>query len=83
MDLRPAFGRRLRVLRVKRGFSQEQLAERAEVHWTYVSGIERGRRSPTLNVLGRLAYALDLPVSTLVRGLTDHDAPRRGTSGTR
>ena len=75
MDLRPAFGRRLRTLRVKKGLSQEQLAERAELHWTYISGIERGRRSPTLNILGRLARALDRPLNQLTRGLVDNDAP--------
>ena len=75
MDLRPAFGHRLRTLRVKKNLSQEQLAERAALHWTYISGIERGQRSPTLNILGRLAHALGLPLSRLVRGLADSDGP--------
>ena len=73
-DLRRAFGHRLRTRRLAKGLSQEQLAEQAELHWTYISGIERGRRNPTLNTLGRLARALDLPVSRLVSGLTDSDA---------
>ena len=38
--------------RLAKGLSQEQLAEQAELHWTYISGIERGQRSPTLNTLG-------------------------------
>ena len=59
---------------VEPSVSQEQLAEQAELHWTYISGIERGQRSPTLNTLGRLARALGLPVSRLVSGLTDSDA---------
>ena len=75
MDLRRAFGYRLRTRRLAKGLSQEQLAEQAELHWTYISGIERGRRSPTLNTLGRLARALNLPVSRLVSGLADSDAP--------
>jgi transcriptional regulator with XRE-family HTH domain len=68
-DLRPAFGRRVRALRQKRGLSQEQLAERADLHWTYISGIERGRRNPGLNILGRLACALDVPLPKLVSNL--------------
>lgn len=71
MDLRRAFGDRLRELRMDRKLTQEQLAERAELHWTYISGIERGTRSPTLNILGRLAKALRTPLSTLVEGLRD------------
>jgi len=65
-DLRPAFGRRVRALRERRGLSQEQLAERAGLHWTYVSGIERGTRNPGLNTLGRLSRALDVPLSRLL-----------------
>jgi transcriptional regulator with XRE-family HTH domain len=59
----------LRSLREKRGLSQEQLAERAELHWTYVSGIERGKRNPGLNILGRLSRALDISLPQLVTGL--------------
>jgi transcriptional regulator with XRE-family HTH domain len=57
--------------------SQEQLAERAETHWTYVSGIERGRHNPGLNMLGRLAHALDLPLSGLLDGVGDLPKRRR------
>ena len=69
-----------KTARDHRGPAHDRLAERRaraarELHWTYISGIERGRRSPTLNTLGRLARALDLPVSRLVSGLTDGDAP--------
>jgi transcriptional regulator with XRE-family HTH domain len=49
--------------------SQEQLAERAELHWTYVSGVERGRRNPSLNILARLAQALGLSLPQLVANL--------------
>jgi transcriptional regulator with XRE-family HTH domain len=68
-DLRPAFGRRVRALRARRGLSQEKLAERAQLHWTYISGIERGKRNPGLNILGRLSGALEVPLSRLVGGL--------------
>jgi transcriptional regulator with XRE-family HTH domain len=73
-DLRPAFGRRIRALRLARHLSQEELAERANLHWTYISGIERGRRSPSLNSMGRLASALGVPLSSLVEELSKEPA---------
>jgi transcriptional regulator with XRE-family HTH domain len=51
--------------------SQEQLAERAELHWTYVSGIERGRRNPGLNILARLAKALHVTLPGLITDLRE------------
>jgi transcriptional regulator with XRE-family HTH domain len=56
--------------------SQEQLAERADTHWTYVSGIERGRHNPGLNMIGRLAKALHVSPSELLSGLAHVSQPR-------
>jgi len=75
-DARPVFGRRVREVRLRKHLSQEQLAARANLHWTYVSGIERGIRNPGLNILVRLATALDLSLSELVAGLT-REPPKR------
>lgn len=69
-DLRAAFGRRVRELRNERKLSQEALAERARLHWTYVSAVERGLRTPGLDVIGRLAAALKVSPSELFRPLT-------------
>jgi len=52
------FGERLRTLRQERGWSQEELAARSKHHWTYIGGIERGERNPTLLVIVSLAVAL-------------------------
>lgn len=52
------FGMKVRQLREKRGWSQEELAGRAGLHWTYVGGIERGERNPSLKNILRLAKAL-------------------------
>lgn len=68
-DLRPAFGARVRKLRTGLGLSQEALAERAELHWTYVSGVERGVRNPGLNTVGRLARALEVTPADLLTGV--------------
>jgi transcriptional regulator with XRE-family HTH domain len=68
-DLRQALGARFRLLRQQRRLSQETLAERAGLHWTYVSGIERGRRNPGLNTLGELARALRVSLPQLLEGI--------------
>jgi transcriptional regulator with XRE-family HTH domain len=68
-DLRAAFGRRVRELRKARGLSQEELAARAGVHWTYLGGIERGERNPALVNIGRIAAALKIPLVELFTGL--------------
>ena len=62
---RAAFGRRVRVLRVARGMSQEDLADAAGVHRTYVSSLERGLRNVGLDNVYALADALDVDPSEL------------------
>lgn len=52
--------------RIAKELSQEQLAERAGIHRTYISQLERGLKSPTLEVLIRISTALDLATSTLL-----------------
>jgi transcriptional regulator with XRE-family HTH domain len=64
-DIRTTFGRRVRELREKQGWSQEQLAERCGLHRTYVGGIERGERNPALLNIGRIARALGVQVRDL------------------
>ena len=66
-DLRAAFGRRVRELRKAKGFSQEELAHRAGMHYTYVGGIERGERNPALVNIGALASALGVSLAELFR----------------
>ena len=60
-----AFGQYIRRLRERRGYTQEQLAFRAGMHVTYLSGIERGSRNPSLRSIRRLAKALGVRVSKL------------------
>jgi transcriptional regulator with XRE-family HTH domain len=62
------FGMRIRDVRMSRGLSQEQLAAKAERHWTYVGSIERGRRNVTLTTIYALAKALGVePAELLAR----------------
>ena len=58
MDVRERIGRNVRQHRRRCGLSQEELAHRSGLDRTYVSGIERGRRNPTVLVLEQLAEAL-------------------------
>lgn len=58
MDKKVALGARIKALRKRQGWSQEQLAERVGISTQYVSNIERGKENPTLDLLLRLAEAL-------------------------
>jgi transcriptional regulator with XRE-family HTH domain len=66
MKLRAVVARNVRHQREAQSLSQEDLAHRARMHTTYLSGIENGRRNPTLDVVERLAAALGVEVATLV-----------------
>lgn len=57
-DVRHILATNLRLARVALGMSQEDLAAAAVIDRTYVSGIERGVRNPTITVLARFAHAL-------------------------
>ena len=62
-----AFGKAVRKMRLRKNISQEELAHRAEIHRTYLSDIECGKRNPTIITMHRLAIALDCPLHKLTR----------------
>ncbi|MCA6105394.1 helix-turn-helix transcriptional regulator [Bradyrhizobium sp. WSM 4400] len=64
-----AFGKIIAGLRLSARLSQEELADRATIHRTYVSQIERGLKSPTIVMLFRLAKALDTTPSKILQQL--------------
>jgi transcriptional regulator with XRE-family HTH domain len=66
MDVRRRVGLNLKEIRKERGLSQEGLAFDCGLHRTYVSGVERGLRNPTVVVLAKIAKALDVPASRLL-----------------
>ena len=66
LPLRELVRKRLRAFRLAKGFTQEQLCEKAGLSLDAVSRIEGGSRSPTLDTLERLASALGVSVSELV-----------------
>lgn len=67
-SVRVRFGLAVRKRRQELGISQEELADRAELHRTYISDIERGRRNLSLDNIEKLALALELSLSELMRG---------------
>jgi XRE family transcriptional regulator, regulator of sulfur utilization len=59
------FADRIRELRAARGWSQERLAEEADLHRTYIGGIERALRNVSLYNIAKLAHAFGVPVAEL------------------
>ena len=59
------FGKKVRALRESKGWSQEDLSEASGLHRTYISGIERGTRNPTLTVIWQFADAFGIHPSEL------------------
>ncbi len=70
-ELLRALGVAIRALRVSRGLTQEQLAESAGLHTTYLSDVERGRRNIGVINLDRLAAALSVDLPTLMRAVEE------------
>jgi transcriptional regulator with XRE-family HTH domain len=65
-DPRKPLGLAIRKRREELGLTQEQLAERADLHWTFISGVERGVRNISILKLHRIALGLGIMVRDLV-----------------
>jgi transcriptional regulator with XRE-family HTH domain len=65
-DWQAIVAKNVRKLRQQRKLTQEQLAFAAEIDLTYLGGIERGRRNPSLLVMARIAEALRVPLPKLL-----------------
>jgi len=74
------FAENLRAARKAKGRSQEALAEAADVVFSQVGRIERGRVDPGVRTVARLARGLDIEVADLFDGVpkADRTTPRRG-----
>ena len=70
VDVRETFGGRVRELRLKRGLTQEAFAAACRLDRTYVSGIERGVRNPSLRNIARIADKLGVTLSRLFEGVS-------------
>ena len=69
MTIEKQLGMRIRYLRNKKKMSQEELSFTSGVNRNYLSDLERGTRNPTLKVLEKIAKALDIDLSTLLKGI--------------
>ena len=58
-------GRGIKQLRRKHRLTQQELAKRCTIHYQFLGGIERGTENPTLDILGRIARALGVPLPEL------------------
>src|SRR4051812_38452552 len=70
-DIRASFGLRVRQLRSERGWSQEELADRAELHRTYIGSIERGEQNISLVNIQKLAVTLGVSLADLFSPFTE------------
>jgi transcriptional regulator with XRE-family HTH domain len=71
-----ALGDAVREFRNRRGISQEALAELSEMHRTYLGGIERGRRNPSYTNILKIANALEVRASELIRRAEELESTR-------
>lgn len=66
-DPKRVLGKAIRKQRLALGLSQEKLAEKAHLHWTYIGGIERGERNVSLLNIVRIARALNVTPSDVLK----------------
>ena len=64
-EIKKLLGERVRFLRVRRGWSQEELGERTWFHYTYIGVVERGETNCTVVALSKLADGLGITVQEL------------------
>jgi transcriptional regulator with XRE-family HTH domain len=65
-DVKVRFGKRVRSLRMQKGWSQETMASIADIDRTYLPGIESGRRNVSLVILEKIAIAFEISLSNLL-----------------
>ena len=68
-DIKIRFGRRLRELRLEKGWSQETLANLADIDRTYIPGIESGKRNLSIVVIEKLSIVFKMEISDLLKGI--------------
>ncbi len=65
MDVRLLFGKNVRTLRKAAGYTQDEFADLARIARSYMSGIENGKRAPSIVVVDKIAKALSVPIPQL------------------
>jgi len=72
-DIASVVGERIRAYRKRSGLTQEALAEKADLHHTYIGQLERGEKNATLETVEKIARALDLPFEVLFEAIISGD----------
>ena len=67
MDVVKTFGNKIKELRLEKGYSQEELASRANIDRTYVSDIEKGERNVSLKIIEKLAISFEKEIYELFK----------------
>jgi transcriptional regulator with XRE-family HTH domain len=67
MDIKKKFGKKVKLLRIEKGWSQEKLALTADLDRTYVPSIEAGRRNVSIVVIEKIANALNIEIQVLMK----------------
>jgi transcriptional regulator with XRE-family HTH domain len=67
MDIRKHIGNKIKLLRLEKSYSQEELAYKAEIDRSYISDIEKGERNVSILIIEKLAKALEIEVFELFK----------------
>jgi transcriptional regulator with XRE-family HTH domain len=67
MKLKKIFSNNVRKYRTKQNLSQEELAEKAGLHRTYIGSVERGERNITINAMEKICIALEMSIIDLFK----------------
>ena len=73
MNIQNVLGKNIRFFREAKGWSQDVLSEKSNLHRTYISGVERGIRNPTVEIVQKIAVALEVAASDLFKPTPDED----------
>lgn len=71
MNINKLFGNNIRKQRLAKGISQEQLSALTNLHRTYIGGIERGERNPSLINIMKISKALNVSIPSLFKGIDE------------
>ena len=67
MKLRKSFSNNVRKCRIEQNLSQEELADKAGLHRTYIGSVERGERNITIDAMEKICLALEMPITELFK----------------
>ncbi len=66
-DMNKLLGGRIRTLRTERGYTQQELGERADINYKFLGEVERGQQNPSFQILVKIAAGLDIELPELFR----------------